>query len=54
MTRFSMLKKNAEAGNFSGAAGMQLDLAPEFSIWSTLTFSFDTSDTILTVSVNWH
>ena len=48
------VKKNAEAGNFSGAAGMQLDLAPEFSIWSTLTFSFDTSDTILNVSVNWH
>lgn len=48
------VKKNAEAGNFSGVAGMQLDLAPEFSIWSTLTFSFDTSDTILSVSVNWH
>ena len=47
-------KETAESGNFSGAVGMQLDLAPEVSVWGGLSFSFDTSDTALTVGISWH
>ncbi len=47
-------KKTIESSNFSGEVSLQLDLAPELSIWGALRFSFDTSDTILTVGFNWH
>ena len=47
-------KEAVESGNLLGAVGMQLDLAPEFSIWGALSFSFDTSDTTLSVGVIWH
>ena len=47
-------KETTESGEFSGGVGLQLDLAPEVSIWGALTFSFDTSDTVLTIGVNWH
>ena len=47
-------KETTESGEFLGGVGLQLDLAPEINIWGALTFSFDTSDTILTVGVNWH
>ena len=47
-------KETTESGDFSGGVGLQLDLAPEVNIWGALTFSFDTSDTALTVGVNWH
>ena len=47
-------KETTESGEFSGGVGLQLDLAPEVTIWGALTFSFDTSATALTVGVNWH
>ena len=47
-------KETTESGNFSGAIGLQLDLAPEVSVWGALTFSFDTSDTALSVGISWH
>ena len=47
-------KETAESGNLLGAVGLQLDLAPEFSMWGALSFSFDTSDTALSVGVIWH
>ena len=57
-------KETTESGEFLGGVGLQLDLAPEINIWGALTLanapsfgifgSFDTSDTILTVGVNWH
>jgi len=47
-------KETTESGEFSGGVGLQLDLAPEVSVLGALTFSFDTSDTVLTVGVNWH
>ena len=47
-------KESTEFSDFSGGIGLQLDLAPEVSVWGALTFSFDTSDTALTVGVNWY
>ena len=47
-------KETTEFGEFSGGVALQLDLAPEVNIWGALTFSFDTSATVLTVGVNWH
>lgn len=47
-------KESTEFSDFSGGVGLQLDLAPEVSVWGTLSFSFDTSDTALTVGVSWH
>lgn len=47
-------KETTESGDFSGGVALQLDLAPEVNIWGALTFSFDTSDTALTVGVNWY
>ena len=44
----------AEFSDFSGTAGLQLDLAPEVSVWSTLTFSFDNPETVLRVGFNWY
>lgn len=43
-----------EFSDFSGAVGLQLDIAPEVSVWSTLTFSFDNPETILRVGFNWY
>ena len=43
-----------EFSDFSGAVGLQLDLAPEVSVWSTLTFSFDNPETVLRVGFNWY
>ena len=43
-----------EFSDFSGAAGLQLDIAPEVSVWSTLTFSFDNPETVLRVGFNWY
>ncbi len=43
-----------EFSDFSGTAGLQLDIAPEVSVWSTLTFSFDNPETILRVGFNWY
>ena len=43
-----------EFSDFSGAAGLQLDIAPEVSVWSTLIFSFDNPETILRVGFNWY
>jgi len=40
--------------DFSGTAGLQLDIAPEVSVWSTLTFSFDNPETVLSVGFNWY
>ena len=47
-------KESTEFSDFSGGIGLQLDLAPEVSVWGGLSFSFDTSDTALTVGVSWH
>ena len=47
-------KESAELSDFSGGVGLQLDLAPEVSVWGAFTFSFDTSDTALSVGVSWH
>ena len=47
-------KESTEFSDFSGGVGLQLDLAPEVSVWGTLSFSFDSSDTALTVGVTWH
>ena len=47
-------KESTEFSDFSGSVGLQIDLAPEVNIWGALTFSFDSSDTALTVGVNWH
>ena len=47
-------KESTEFSDFSGGIGLQLDLAPEVSVWGALSFSFDTSDTALTVGVSWH
>ena len=47
-------KETKESGDFLGGVALQLDLAPEVNIWGALRFSFDTSDTVLTVGVNWH
>ena len=47
-------KITTEFSDFSGAAGLQLDIAPEVSVWSTLTFSFDNPETILRVGFNWY
>ena len=47
-------KETTESGDFSGGVGLQLDLSPEISVWGGLLFSFDTSDTALTVGVSWH
>ena len=47
-------KKSTEDSEFSGGVGLQIDLTPEANIWGALTFSFDTSDTALTVGVTWH
>ena len=43
-----------EFSDFSGAAGLQLDIAPEVSVWSTLIFSFDNPETVLRVGFNWY
>ena len=47
-------KITTEFRDFSGAAGLQLDLAPEVSVWSALIFSFDNPETILRVGFNWY
>ena len=47
-------KVKMEFSDFSGTVGLQLDLAPEVSVWSTLTFSFDKPDTVLRVGFNWY
>ena len=47
-------KESVEFSDFSGGVGLQLDLAPEISVWGALLFSFDTSDTALTVGISWH
>ena len=47
-------KESTEFSDFSGGIGLQLDLSPEVSVWGALTFSFDTSDTALSVGVTWH
>ena len=47
-------KLKMEFSDFSGTVGLQLDLAPEVSVWSTLTFSFDNPETILRVGFNWY
>ena len=52
--KLSAEKESTEFSDFSGGVGLQLDLAPEVSVWGALTFSFDTSDAVLSVGVNWH
>ena len=47
-------RSTMEFSDFSGTAGLQLDIAPEVSVWSTLTFSFDNPDTVLRVGFNWY
>ena len=47
-------RNTTEFSDFSGTVGLQLDLAPEVSVWGTLTFSFDNPDTVLSVGFNWY
>ena len=52
--KISGKQESTELSDFSGGVGLQLDLAPEVSVWGALNFSFDTSDTVLGVGVIWH
>ena len=45
--KISDVKETTESDSFSGLVGLELELAPELSVWGSLTFSFDSSDTIV-------
>lgn len=52
--KLSDQKESTELSDFFGSIGLQLDLAPEVSVWGGLGFSFNTPNTILSVGVNWY
>lgn len=52
--KLSDQKESTELSDFFGSIGLQLDLAPEASVWGGLGFSFNTPNTILSVGFNWY